>query len=49
MLGKSLVVQWLGLWAATAKGWGLVPSWETKIHKLLGAKTIYPKQDQGQQ
>ena len=30
-LGTSLVVQWLGLWASTAGGVGLIPGWGTKI------------------
>ena len=29
--GNSLVFQWLGLWAFTAKGLGSVPGWGTKI------------------
>ena len=31
--GNSLVVQWLGLHTFTAKGPGLIPGQETKIHK----------------
>ena len=27
----SLVVQWLGLWASSAGGMGLIPGWGTKI------------------
>jgi len=30
-LGTSLVVQWLGLHAFTAKGVGSIPDWGTKI------------------
>ena len=31
MLGTSLVVQWLRLWASNAGGSGLIPGWGTKI------------------
>ena len=30
-LRTSLVVQWLGLLASTARGTGLIPGWEIKI------------------
>ena len=29
--GESLMVQWLGLQALTAEGWGSIPGWGTKI------------------
>ena len=29
--GNSLAVQWLGLHAFTAKGWGSIPGWGTEI------------------
>ena len=32
--GNSLVVQWLGLHASTARGPGSIPGQGTKIHKL---------------
>ena len=34
-IGNSLVVQWLGLWALTAKGLGLIPGQGTKIPQAL--------------
>ena len=32
--GNSLVVQWLGLSALTARGPGLIPGWGTKIPQV---------------
>jgi len=37
-LGNSLLVQWLGLHASTAKGASLVPGWGTKILNATGRK-----------
>ena len=34
--GNSLVVQWLGLCALTAKGPGSIPGWGTEIQKPHG-------------
>ena len=39
-IGSSLVVQWLGLWASTAEGTGLIAGWGTKIPQ---ATWHYPK------
>ena len=36
--GNSLVVQWLGLCAFTAKGTGSVPVWRTKIPQVWPKK-----------
>ena len=36
-IGNSLVVQWLGLHAFTAKGAGSVPGWELRCHKPRSA------------
>ena len=30
-IGNSLAVQWLGLYAFTVEGLGLIPAWRTKI------------------
>ena len=37
-LGNSLLVQWIGLHASTAKGASLVPGWGTKILNATGPK-----------
>ena len=31
LTGNSLVVQWLGLGAFTARAWDLIPGWGTKV------------------
>ena len=31
LLGNSVVVQWIGLGALTARGPGLIPGWGTKV------------------
>ena len=35
-LGNSLVVQWLGLCASTARGMGSTSGWETNILHAVG-------------
>ena len=35
-MGNSLVAQWLGLCAFTAKGSGSIPDWGTKIPQAMG-------------
>ena len=36
LLRTSLVVQWLGLRASTARGTGLIPGQELRFHMLRG-------------
>ena len=36
VLGNSLMVQWIGLHAVTAKGTDLIPGWGTKILQAKG-------------
>ena len=42
MLGTSLAVQWLRLYAPSAGSMGLIPGWGTKIPHA--AHTVWPKE-----
>ena len=43
ILGTFLVAQWLRLCSFTAKGWGSIPSWGTKLCGVARKKKIKKK------